>query len=197
MVPTRTNKLAIAIDRISFIPIVGVGDAVRSDPLRPSLFGAARTRRRIPLLLADPFLRRFGPCLGLVAPRQTFVRRCQNYVVIHQGRGRGMGQQPAGAGPYARRASGDGGQVGRPPIQAQALKRITGELPVPRHKTPNGRSAAAASLISRNGISASRCCSSNRLRHCHAQSRATNRPSPFQQSPCRHGASAQGFCHWV
>ena len=37
MVPTRTNKLAIAIDRISFIPIVGVGDAVRSNLLR---FGA-------------------------------------------------------------------------------------------------------------------------------------------------------------
>ena len=38
-VQTRTNKLAIAIDRISFISIliVGVGDAVRSNLLR---FGA-------------------------------------------------------------------------------------------------------------------------------------------------------------
>jgi hypothetical protein len=80
----RTNKLAIAIDRISFIPIVGVGvgvgvgDAVRSDPLRPSFFGAARTGRRITLLLADPFLSRRAPCAGLVTLRQTFVRCCHD-----------------------------------------------------------------------------------------------------------------------
>jgi len=74
-----------------------------------------------------PPLSRIARRAGLVTQRQTFVRRCQNYVVIHQGRGAGWGSSWQEPGHTRRRASSDGGA--RPPTQAQALKRIT-VLPV-------------------------------------------------------------------